>query len=148
MTETDEISDSERQKLLTKLHKSLFWVGEAIPEKVELEGKDVNLHEIVWEIVNKPGLSDNDLKDIERFLKMLCEKEQEYEKRLECEHLNRDEAKELFDRTAGLRRAIMDMKELAKASKRKSFFKDRHICTDVNTEQWEKLANRIKDREC
>ncbi len=39
--------------LLNKLHRPLFWVGEHIPEEIDINGKNVKLHEIIWEIINK-----------------------------------------------------------------------------------------------
>lgn len=146
MAENEEISEHERQNLLNRLHKSLFWVGEAIPRKVKLEGKDVDLHEVVWEIVNKAKLSSDDLNDIDLFLKLLCEKEQEYEKCIENEHLSSEEAKDIFDRAAGVRRAIMDLEELTNPSKRKSIFKNRHICKDVETDEWNNLTEVIRKK--
>ncbi len=147
MSENQEISEKERQKLLNSLHKSLFWVGEQIPHKVSIEGKEVHLHEIVWEIVNKQELEEDDLKNIDSFLEVLCNKEREYEERLEHEHLSYEKARELFDIAAGIRRAIMDLKKLTIASKRKAVFKNRHICEDVNTHEWDKLVENMKKRE-
>ncbi|WP_340820318.1 DUF5788 family protein [Methanolobus sp. WCC4] len=148
MEDIEEISEQERQKLLNRLHKSLFWVGEAIPRKVRIEGKDVDLHEIVWEIVNRPKLNKDELDNIDQFLEMLCEKEREYEERLETEPLSCEQAKALFDKAAGVRRAMMDLKELTTPSKRKAIFKNRHICEDVDTEKWDELADKIKKRGC
>ncbi|WP_091937111.1 DUF5788 family protein [Methanolobus profundi] len=148
MEENNEISEQERQRLLNRLHKSLFWVGEAIPRKVRIEGNDVDLHEIVWEIVNRPKLDEKDIDDIDLFLEMLCEKEKEYEERLETEPLSCEQAKVLFDKAAGVRRAMMDLKELTTPSKRKAIFKDRHICKDVDTEKWDELSETIKKNGC
>lgn len=146
MTENEEISEQERQKLLNRLHKCLFWVGEQIPNKVCIEGKEVNLHEVVWEIVNKAKLEEADLENIERFLDLLSDKEKKYEECLEHEHLSCDEAKELFDRAAGVMRAIMDLKELTVSSRRKVIFKNRHICKDVTTDDWNSLTEDIIEK--
>ncbi len=147
MTEED-ISDQERQKLLNRLHKSLFWVGEQIPKKITIEGKEVHLHEVVWEIVNKPELKEEDLENIDMLSELLCNKEKEYEDRLEHDDLSCERAKELFDRAAGVRRAIMDLHDLTIGSKRKAAFKERRICQDVNTREWDTLAADIKDKKC
>jgi hypothetical protein len=147
MTENEEISDQERQILLNRLHKCLFWVGEQIPNKIYIKGKEVNLHEVVWEIVNKTKLDEDDLKNIDYFLELLRDKEKEYDDCLEHDHLNCEEAKELFDQAAGVMRAIMDLKELTISSKRKVIFKNRQICNDVNTDEWDTLTEDIKQNE-
>lgn len=94
MAEECEITELERNKLLNSLHRRLFWVGEQIPRKIMLEGKEVNLHEVVWEIVNKKKYTQNDLENIETFLDILYEKEQECERYLEEGDLTHEEAKE------------------------------------------------------
>ncbi|MDG6243407.1 MAG: DUF5788 family protein [Methanolobus sp.] len=146
MAENDEISDKERQKLLNRLHRSLFWVGEQIPGKIKINGKEIYLHEVIWEIVNRPKLEKDELKDIEQFTCLLMEKEKEYEKVLENEQLTTDEAKEIFDLAAGVRRAIMDLKELTTPSKRKAIFKDRHICKDIETDEWDSLTDELNKK--
>ncbi|WP_407355444.1 DUF5788 family protein [Methanolobus sp. WCC5] len=148
MTENEEISDRERQKLLNRLHRSLFWVGKQIPRKIKLNEKEIDLHEVIWEIVNRPKLEKDDLRDIELFMGMLIDKEKEYEKQLENEQLSPDDAKKVFDLAAGVRRAIMDLKELTTPSKRKAIFKDRHICKDVETDKWDSLTDELKKKGC
>ena len=103
---------------------------------------------MVWEIVNKDKLDEDDLKNIDRFLELLRDKEKEYEECLEHEHLDCNEAKELFDRAAGVMRAIMDLKELTISSKRKVIFKNRHICKDVGTDEWDALTEDINKNKC
>jgi hypothetical protein len=128
------------------LHGSLFWVGEEIPYKVKVEGEELHLHEIVWEIVNKPELNGEDIENIDRLLGLLCSKEKEYEKNLENNHISCEEANELFEKAAGIRRAIMDLRELTISSKRNVIFKCRHICDDVDTNEWDSLAEDIKQK--
>ncbi len=141
----EEISEKERQTLLNKLHKSLFWVGEQIPQKIRINEKQVHLHEIIWEIVNKPKLDKEDQKDIEEFIYLLTKKETEYEELIEKEkNFSSDEANELFERAAGIKRSIMDLKELTSPSKRKKLCKERHICKDVGTSEWDAFTKELK----
>jgi hypothetical protein len=41
----------------------------------------------------------------------------------------------------------MDLKELTISSKRKVIFKNRQICNDVNTDEWDTLTEDIKQNE-
>lgn len=109
-----EISNAEREKYIFGLHRYLVWVGEEIPDSVTLEGKSVELRDVIWNLIHKPELTDEEKKHIEDFIKILETKEKYDEKMLEKTHLTRIEAKQLYDESAGLIRAIMDLKELDK----------------------------------
>ncbi len=76
----DRITDNERNKLLNRLRRPLFWVGENIPGELEIEGKNVKLHEIIWEIIIRPIFSAKEIEKIELFMALLKEKEHEYER--------------------------------------------------------------------
>lgn len=118
------ITKRERAKLLNSLHRYVFWVGEKIPEKVEIDGKTIMLHEFIWEMINKTELSDEDKEHIERYITLLSKKEQEYKTYLETAEITPENAKKIFNKTAGLLRAIMDLKELEKGPRREE---ERHF---------------------
>lgn len=140
----DRVTDNERNKLLNRLHRPLFWVGENIPGELEIEGKNVKLHEIIWEIINKTHFSAKDIENIEMFLALLKEKENEYEKSLEQNDISYEEAKDLFTQTAGIMRAIMDLTEIEEESKRKKIPDTKHICKDVEDKEWEHFVKDIR----
>ena len=119
MSDDDFITKREHAKLLTRLHKYLFWVGEQIPEMIDIDGEQIHLHEFVWKMVNKPDLSDNDKKQINYCITRISEKEAEFETDLEISDLTHEDAKKLFSETAGLLRALMDLKELEASPKKK-----------------------------
>lgn len=111
-TGEDYISGRERRQLLAALHTRLFWVGEEIPYQIEIEGTTYNFHEIVWELLMKKKLTDEDRKQIDNYISYLRKKAKEDESELETERLTRDEAKRLFDEAAGLMRTVMDLKDI------------------------------------
>jgi len=139
----EKITDSQRNMLLKKLHRPLFWVGEYVPTKIEIDGKNFKLHEIIWEILNKKYFSTNDIENMELFLSMLREKEQEYERRLEHNNISYEEAKKLFKQTAGLMRAIMDLTEIEDESKRKKMKDAKHICEGIEDKEWKHFVETI-----
>ncbi len=141
MSDNREISEKERNKLMKRLHSHLFWVGEKIPCTVEIEGNEINLHEVVWEIVNKETYSEHEMKSIDMFIDMLSEKEKDCEACLEQKNITCDEAKKMFNETAGLMRAIMDLKEIADNDKKKTI--DKCICKDINAQEWDELRKQL-----
>lgn len=106
------ISERERRQLLAALHTRLFWVGEEVPYHIEIDGKTYHLHEIVWELLMKKKLTDEDRQRIDNYISYLQKKAKEDELELKTERLTRDEAKRLFDEAAGLMRTVMDLKDI------------------------------------
>jgi hypothetical protein len=106
------ITDEERKQLLSALHCRLFWVGQHIPDYVEFEGKRYPLHNYVWELIQKENITPGEKSRIDKCIDIISSKEEEDEKELEEKPLTEEEAKSLYHETAGLLRAIMDLKEI------------------------------------
>ncbi|MFQ6120329.1 MAG: DUF5788 family protein [Methanosarcinales archaeon] len=106
------ISEKERELFLDDLHRYLVWVGEKIPDQVKLDGKVLNLHELIWRFINKKKLSDKELEYIDKLIPLLEHKEKQDERLLETSPLICDEAEQIHDEAAGLIRAIMDLKDI------------------------------------
>lgn len=140
MSNDEFITKSEHAKLLNSLHKYLFWVGEQIPEKIEIDGDQVYLHKFVWEMVNKPQISDEDKKQINYCIARISEKEAEYESDLGKSNLTPEDAKKLFSETAGLLRALMDLKELEGSPKKKRSRKFHHAAKKRKIDDAKKLV--------
>ncbi|NPE30896.1 hypothetical protein HNV12_23675 [Methanococcoides sp. SA1] len=78
---TQFITESERKKLFARLHHHLFWVGQLIPYEIEIDGENIQLHEVVWQLLNKKELSDTDNKYIEHWISLLSKREKQGETR-------------------------------------------------------------------
>lgn len=106
------ITEEERKQLLSALHCRLFWVGQHIPDYVEFEGKRYSLHNYVWELIQKENLTPGEKSRIDKCIDIISTKEKEDERKLEEKPLTEEEAKSLYHETAGLLRAITDLKEI------------------------------------
>ncbi len=106
------ITDEERRQLLSALHSRLFWVGQYIPDNVEFEGETYPLHNYVWELIQKDELSPAEKSRIDKCIEIISAKEKKDEKELEERSLTSEEASKLYHETAGLLRAIADLKEI------------------------------------
>jgi len=107
----DYISPEEREHLLAGLHRFLVWVGEKIPEEVEVNGKSIKLHELIWRCIHKKELSEQERMRLLELVHILETKEKHDEEALHKANLTREEAKRLYDESASLIRAIMDLRE-------------------------------------
>jgi len=106
------ITNEERRQLLLALHSRLFWVGQYIPDNVEFEGENYPLHNYVWELIQKDKLSLAEKSRIDKCIEIISAKEREDEEELEEKPLTSEEARKLYHETAGLLRAIADLKEI------------------------------------
>ncbi|HET8687854.1 MAG TPA: DUF5788 family protein [Methanosarcina sp.] len=106
------ITDEERRQMLLALHSRLFWVGQHIPDYVEFEGETYPLHNYVWELIQKDELSPAEKSRIDKCIEIISAKEKKDEKELEEKSLTSEEARRLYHETAGLLRAITDLKEI------------------------------------
>lgn len=121
-TESSEeyLTDEERKQLLSALHCRLFWVGQHIPDYVEFEGKNYPLHNYVWDLIQKDTLTEVEKSRIDKCIDIISAKEKEDEKELEEKTLTREEAKTLYRETAGLLRAVIDLKEIESGALKES----------------------------
>ena len=105
------ITPEEREQLLYGLHRFLAWVGEPLPEKVEMDGKDIEIRDLIWSCIHKKQLSETEKKRFMEIVRLLEGKEKLDEESLRKASLTREEAKKLFHESAALIRAIMDIRE-------------------------------------
>lgn len=110
-TLNDYITEDERQHLLLGLHRFLIWVGEELPEQVEVDGRKVRLHDLIWGCIHKKEFSLKEKNYFLDIIHLLETKEKYNEEMLHKANLTRDDAKRLYRDSAGLIRAIIDLRE-------------------------------------
>ncbi len=108
----EQLSVSEREKLLHGLHGYLTWVGAEIPDVFEIDGTEIPLHEVVWRLISKKELTEAETAGIESLIRALEAREACDETALAKEAITREEAECLYKEAAGLLRAIMDLKRI------------------------------------
>ena len=107
----DLITPEEREHLLYGLHRFLVWVGEKLPDKVEVDGKDIEINDLIWRCIHKKNFSKQEKQHFMELVRMLEAKEKLDEKSLQKASLTREEAIKLYHESAALIRAIMDLRE-------------------------------------
>jgi len=107
----DHISQEEREHLLNGLHRYLIWVGEKVPEEVEINGENIKLHELIWRCIHKKELSEQEKDRLLELVTLLETKAKYDEEILLREDITKEEAKKLYNEIASFIRAIMDLKE-------------------------------------
>ena len=110
------LSADERDKLLHRLHGYLAWVGAEIPSVFEIDGMEIPLHELVWRLINKKELADEEIVGIESLISVLEKKESRDEAAIAEADITEEEANNLYKEASGLLRAIMDLKDLERGA--------------------------------
>lgn len=105
------ISMEEREHLLNGLHRYLIWVGEKVPDEVEIHGENIRLNDLIWNCIHRKELLPEEKENILKLVEILETKSKEDQEILIREDLTREEAKRLYNEIAGFIRALMDLKE-------------------------------------
>ncbi len=88
------ISGEEREHLLSELHRFLVWVGEKLPEEIEVDREKINLHELIWHCLNDKQSSEEEKKRYMELIRVLESREKQDEEMLLKADLTHEEAKD------------------------------------------------------
>jgi len=108
----ETLSARERDSLLHRLHRYLVWVGAEIPDVCEIDGTGIPLRELIWRLISKQQLTEEETAGIESLIHVLEKKEANDEVAIAEANISKEEAKNLYNEASGLLRAIMDLKEI------------------------------------
>lgn len=139
------VTESQRQELLLELHTRLFWVGEQIPESVEVEGTKYKLHEGVWELLGRDMLSDDEKRMAARGVTLLRSMAKEKEHELETGQMSLKEANALRNEIAGILRAAMVLEDVLDGTAKRKEKEFHDIFSAQRTEDVRKWLNFLKD---
>jgi len=110
-----ELTKEDREKLLSKLHRLMVFIGCEIPLKVELEGEPVPLHELVWRLITHEGaLTPEESVAVDELHHEIELKIREEEFEIKSANITKDEARELFVEACGLIRAAVSLRDIEK----------------------------------
>ncbi|HUW68316.1 MAG TPA: DUF5788 family protein [Candidatus Nanoarchaeia archaeon] len=140
------IPQAEREHMLFELHRYLAWVGESIPEMILIDGKDIQLHELVWKLIQKKRLTESEKKCVKWLIHKLENIEQIDEEKIEKAHLTRAQAALIQDEAAGLLRAIIDLRDLEEGKTSQADLKKLNIADKVeDARRWVKYMKQMRE---
>ncbi len=168
----DYLPEEERRKLLANLHRALVWVGvkepeeckigaEAIkeemlkygltereqPPEVHPEKGTIELHHLIWRLINEKEITEMEKRQIEELIDLLGKKEKQAEEKLAHEKLTRQQACELYGKTAGCIRALLDLKDLLRKREHCELDKETIRRRVEDVKKWNKFTEQFKE-EC
>jgi hypothetical protein len=108
-----KLTKEDREKLLSKLHRLLVFIGCEIPFEVKLEGETVPLNELVWRIMTHQGtLTPEEFAAVEELHHEIENKIHEEELVIRSADISEAEARELFVEACGLIRAALALRDI------------------------------------
>lgn len=107
------MDEAERENLLEKISSRSATVGHQLPERVTVQGAEMNLKEFVFQTESLDRLPPGERERIESVRQQIHEERQACKRRLETEEsLTREEGEELARKIIGLDRALNALRNL------------------------------------
>ncbi len=141
------LTKKDRERLERKLKRLLEWVGAWIPEEVTINEKKLPLHKIIWNIVKKKKLSDEDIDFILALEEKLNQKYRQDLENIEYRDTTTDQAIRDYCEAIGLLRAIITLKDIERKSEEKEskeeFARRMREHTKIQAKQWMDFLRRV-----
>ncbi|MCK4456432.1 MAG: hypothetical protein KAW39_01685 [Thermoplasmata archaeon] len=112
------LTREEREKVMARIRSLFFWVGETIPDEVEISGRGVPLRDLVHDFVHKRELSDEEREDVRALTRDLQKREKFFAHLLDLPDITKEEAEEISHRLLGILRAIDELRSLEEGPER------------------------------
>ena len=109
------MKEFERKQLLERIQREGATVGAAIPERIEVQGEEVDLQEFVFEIKRRDTIPDGERERVERAKKNLRRERLQRKQRIEGEtdeELAFTEGEQLAEDIIGIDRALAALESL------------------------------------
>ena len=110
--EGGKLTESERVRLESKLSRLLEWVGAWVPDNIVIDGKEMRLHDIIWDIVNKDVVTDSEKDLLVVLEEKLNKKFKEDLENIEHKDSTENQAIQDYCEALGLLRAIITLKDI------------------------------------
>ena len=142
----DYISDEERQRLISKLHRLLVWVGEPLPDQMIIDGETIRVHEVVWSCIHKKEFTIQEKVRFEELISLLEKKEKYYEEILQRKNVTREDAKKLYHEIACILRAIMDIRECREGKVKLKESRDQLEYETKDAKRWISFLKNVRKK--
>jgi len=135
------MDEADREELLEKISSKSATVGHRLPERVTVQGTEMNLKEFVFETESLDTLPPGERERIESVRRQIHEERDACKRRLETdESLTREEGDELVRKIIGLDRALNALRNLHRQG---DFAKEARRAEIDDAERWVSFIDRL-----
>mgnify|MGYP006274323009 CR=1 FL=1 len=111
----DPIREFERKQLLERIQRESATVGASIPERITIQGEEVDLQEFVFEIRRRDTVPSGERARVDRAKKNLRRERLQRKQRIEDGAITFDEGERLANAIIGIDRALNELESLGPA---------------------------------
>ncbi|WP_226012571.1 DUF5788 family protein [Halomicrobium salinisoli] len=109
------MKDFERKQLLERVEREGATVGAEIPDRIEVQGEEVDLQSFVFEIKRRDTIPSGERERVDRAKKNLRRERIERKQLIEDGEISYEEGQELVDAIVGIDRALNALEQLGPA---------------------------------
>jgi len=110
------VKDFERKQLLERIGREGATVGAEIPDRIEVQGEEVDLRSFVFEIKRRDTIPSGERERVDRAKKNLRRERLQRKQLIEDGEISYEEGRELADAIVGIDRALNALEQLGPAS--------------------------------
>lgn len=109
--DTRPLTEDDRNKILGRIHSSLYWLGKSVPEEEILEGREIHLRDIIFRFITEESPSEEEVVAALSLAEAMQRKARALEASLKSEeHLTKGKAHMLLDEICGLMRGVDEVR--------------------------------------
>jgi len=137
------LTEEERQKLISTIHSMVYWVGVLVPEYEMLEDHKVEVREVVYRLVTKEHLTDEDKAKTDSLIISLKQREHDLEHTLSHDPMTVQAGKALMEEISGLLKAIDELR-MAESEDEADIGKTEAMSRLDDARRWHRFIKDIK----
>jgi len=106
------VKEHERKRLLERLDREGATVGADIPDRIEVQGEEIDLQQFVFEIKRRETVPPGERERVERAKKNLRRERLQRRQRIESGEISYEEGERLAESIVGIERALNALESL------------------------------------
>lgn len=108
----DRISDSQKDKLLSIIDKGGSTIGQEIPDKISVQGEQIELKQFVFKIDSCETVPQKEKQNVEEMVRKLRRERLQRRQQIENQKISYEEGEAHVDAIVGIDRAINSLENL------------------------------------
>lgn len=136
------LTSEDRARIVSRIHSLLYWVGEMIPQEIELEHRRVPLRDVVFRYIMSDSPSEEERRDAEALAQLLDQLVKDMEEEIKHGNVTRAEACELMNEARSYLRAA---DELRSATGEEADVKRHALMKQVDdARRWKRFVEKVR----
>jgi hypothetical protein len=106
-----QLTEQDRRAIFNRIHSMLFWLGKFIPDDEQLDGKRVNLRDVIFRFVTKEKPTEEETLEALQLAEIMEKKARSLEEEIKTRpDLTKGQAHVILDEICGLLRGVDEIR--------------------------------------